>query len=316
MSWTWSGAMDQVYQIQTWDNIDSAKVPTRIQYANDQPVAWGFAAKDSVTTFEWFKLLLDYENLPLGVRTSQHVQRTLARLEGWSGYQGNPVKAAMKVTRHYLARLWRHGIEMIQDQYGQTWADGASCKVVITRPAIWSQKASARTRKVAKKSILSDYSPFESVSISMISEPEAAAQAVLLAPTVRNRPDITRPNDIFLVCDAGGGTVDVISYEVQSLNPMKLTEFVEGRGDLCGAIFIDNEFECFMRLQVGPMDWDSLSSNHRERVMDREWESGIKRPFDPKKRIKWTVDIAALGRSFAFSGYDDTILHYESSILP
>lgn len=192
MSWTWSGAMDQVYPINTWDNIESPKVPTRIQYVDDQPVAWGFEATDSLTTFEWFKLLLDYENLSPSVKTSQHVQRTLERLEGWSGYRGNPVKAAMKVSKHYLARLWRHGIQMIQDQYGQTWADGASCKVVITRPAIWSQKASDRTRRVAEKAIHSDYSPFASVSISMISEPEAAAQAVLLAPTVRYRPDITR----------------------------------------------------------------------------------------------------------------------------
>lgn len=32
--------------------------------------------------------------------------------------------------------------------------------------------------------------------------------------------------DAILVCDAGGGTVDLMSYEIKKLDPLELTELV------------------------------------------------------------------------------------------
>jgi hypothetical protein len=36
--------------------------------------------------------------------------------------------------------------------------------------------------------------------------------------------------DAFVLCDAGGGTVDLISYEVDSVTPLELKELVPGTG--------------------------------------------------------------------------------------
>jgi hypothetical protein len=33
-----------------------------------------------------------------------------------------------------------------------------------------------------------------------------------------------------VLCDAGGGTVDLISYEVDSVTPLELKELVPGKG--------------------------------------------------------------------------------------
>lgn len=33
-----------------------------------------------------------------------------------------------------------------------------------------------------------------------------------------------------MLCDAGGGTVDLISYEVDSVDPLELKELVPGTG--------------------------------------------------------------------------------------
>ena len=33
-----------------------------------------------------------------------------------------------------------------------------------------------------------------------------------------------------MLCDAGGGTVDLISYEVDSVQPLELKELVPGKG--------------------------------------------------------------------------------------
>jgi hypothetical protein len=36
--------------------------------------------------------------------------------------------------------------------------------------------------------------------------------------------------DAFVICDAGGGTVDLISYEITKLVPLELKELVPGKG--------------------------------------------------------------------------------------
>ena len=46
--------------------------------------------------------------------------------------------------------------------------------------------------------------------------------------------------DVFVLCDAGGGTVDLISYKVTQTSPTFLIEEAAvGSGDKCGATFID-----------------------------------------------------------------------------
>jgi hypothetical protein len=40
-----------------------------------------------------------------------------------------------------------------------------------------------------------------------------------------------KAGDAFVICDAGGGTVDLISYEIINLNPMQLKELVPGKGE-------------------------------------------------------------------------------------
>jgi hypothetical protein len=41
---------------------------------------------------------------------------------------------------------------------------------------------------------------------------------------------VVQAGDAFVLCDAGGGTVDLISYEVDSVNPLELKELVPGTG--------------------------------------------------------------------------------------
>ncbi|KAH6629361.1 hypothetical protein C7974DRAFT_394309 [Boeremia exigua] len=296
VSWTWSGDPRNIHTVLSWDgNEGSAKVPTKIQYKGSTPVTWGFGTEESPTTFTWFKLILDYDNLPQNVRDCERVKSIHGKLRDWNPSKGSVGKAVMKVTTDYLTMLWRHAVDAIIKKHGQSWAQGMPCKVIITRPAIWSQKATSDTHTAARKAIRPNYSPFGSVDISLVSEPEAAAHAVLQAPEVRQRPDVTKVNDFFVVCDAGGGTVDVISYQIQSLNPLRLKECVEGEGDLCGAVFIDDDFEQFLRLHIGRTIWQTLASDVIDRLMEFHWEHHIKRSFDTKNRLKkWPVDIAGV----------------------
>lgn len=195
MCWAWSGDLKTVQSIKKWpkDRGGSVKVPTRIQYGvHSEPVAWGFEARESATTFEWFKLLLDYDShdMPMDIKNSPRVQTARHMLEVWPPSEGNALRGAELVTRDYIQLLWRHVVHYILETKGQTWARNMACKVVVTRPAIWSQKASARTETAVKRAITGHSGEFRSVAISLVSEPEAAAHAVLRDPTVSKRPDL------------------------------------------------------------------------------------------------------------------------------
>lgn len=62
--------------------------------------------------------------------------------------------------------------------------------------------------------------------VIMIKEPEAAA---LYA--AKSFSFALQANDAFVVCDAGGGTVDLISYEVEAIRPiLQVKELVPGTG--------------------------------------------------------------------------------------
>ena len=79
--------------------------------------------------------------------------------------------------------------------------------------------------------------------IQIISEPEAAA---IYALDIMD-PHIIGPGDTFVICDAGGGTVDLISYTVSRLKPiLRLDEAASGTGGLCGSSYLNRIFENFL----------------------------------------------------------------------
>lgn len=79
--------------------------------------------------------------------------------------------------------------------------------------------------------------------IQIISEPEAAA---IYALDVMD-PHIIQAGDTFVICDAGGGTVDLISYTVSHLKPiLSVDEAASGTGGLCGSSFLNRIFEQYL----------------------------------------------------------------------
>lgn len=64
--------------------------------------------------------------------------------------------------------------------------------------------------------------------------------------------------DTFVVCDAGGGTVDLISYTITELSPkLKVKEAAPGTGDLCGSAFLNKRFGQFLEEKLGQEPgWD------------------------------------------------------------
>ena len=140
----------------------------------------------------------------------------------------------------------------------------------------------------------------------MISEPEAAALYALNALD----PHDLKIGDTFMLCDAGGGTVDLITYEIASLNPiLKLAEASTGSGSLCGASFLNRGFQDFLEKKLGnEPGWD-------EEVLEEVTFSEIpfqKSQLTVRKAMRRFEGIVRL-QSFEFANCD-RILTSASSI--
>lgn len=116
-------------------------------------------------------------------------------------------------------------------------------------PAVWSPAAQAKTRACAQKAGMGLGS-----ALHVISEPEAAAMYALDAMDPHN----IKVRDTFVLVDAGGGTVDLISYTVTTLKPsLQITEASPGSGSLCGSSFLNRIFQKFLKDRFESDDtWD------------------------------------------------------------
>ena len=94
----------------------------------------------------------------------------------------------------------------------------------------------------------------EGAALHIISEPEAAALCALDALDPHN----LKIGDTFVLCDAGGGTVGLITSTVSALKPiLKLNEATPGTGSLCGASFLNRKSHEFMEAKFGgELGWD------------------------------------------------------------
>lgn len=284
VAWAFSRYPDDIKVVTKWradlaHNSDDAKCPTEIVYdANKNLRAWGYEIRPNESPLKWFKLLLvDEKDLEPDRRNSPQLieaKQMLHRLR----------MTAVDAVGDYLRELWKHTIESIEREFGQSAVRGLPFRVVVTVPAIWKPYAQQRTREaVHKAGILKGRLCGETI-LHLVPEPEAAALATLAE--FRGRPGV-KPGDVFVVCDAGGGTVDITSYKVQKTDPVVVKECVQGDGKMCGAIFVDQEFQNFLRGKLTKR-WDKISASQIKKLMNDEWEHGIKRGFEDTDR-EWEV---------------------------
>jgi molecular chaperone DnaK (HSP70) len=119
----------------------------------------------------------------------------------------------------------------------------------FTVPAIWSDQAKSATLTAAANA---GFGCGSNDRISLIPEPEAAGVATLKGLSEETSIASTSPGDGILICDCGGGTVDITSYKVLQVSPkLEFEELVEGIGGKCGSTYIDREFHRWMSATFG-----------------------------------------------------------------
>ena len=189
---------------------------------------------------------------------------------------------ANKVLIDYLHALQEHIPRVLKEQFG-TALDSMSFKYVIAVPAMWPEKAKAQTRTCAEKAGFGRAS-----DIQIISEPEAAAVHVM----TNGHLSALEVDDTIVICDAGGGTVDCITFTILALQPvLRLKESAAGDGKLCGGIFLNNLFENFLSERLGNCEgWDDDTLG----AAMREFEMETKRSFNGDTKQDFFIPVPGL----------------------
>lgn len=267
----WSKEPTEIDIIKSWpgsNQITSDKVPTEFTYdfrgAQEEPsenadrtissvidrlndhyqtqkplkdLRWGFQIKGNASRVRCIKLFLDRnQSLPGFVSSDQTV-------EDLKKHGRNIVDAAAD----YLAKVNQHSIKTLQQRYGQAFIGSTRIDYILTVPAMWSERAKNATIVAARRAGMLQ-------NVRLISEPEAAA-VYTLKQVKSNGLEI---GSNIIVCDAGGGTVDLISYRLKNTDPIHVEESQAGTGGLCGAVFLNYRFKDHVEQRMGPESFQYL----------------------------------------------------------
>ncbi|KAF5628189.1 heat shock 70 kDa 12B [Fusarium tjaetaba] len=251
---------------------DKQKVPSAIYYhhLNDENPEWGATTPQDDTTLRWFKLLLvDEKDLPDHIRYSVQLKAARALM-----LKAN--KTPVQILGDYLRQLWRHCRQNIVRAEGRRMMTVSTVHLVVTLPAIWPYYTRSRMTEALGHAGLLNITKAGHTTLDFISEPEAAALTCLKENADRFN---VRVGDHFVICDAGGGTVDLITYKIEKLDPLIMSESVKGDGGLCGAMFLDEKFLNLLKETIPFEAQRSLDKQTFHRIMESDWEGGLKSSF-------------------------------------
>ncbi|MCJ1374341.1 hypothetical protein MMC20_005573 [Loxospora ochrophaea] len=272
--------------ITEWPGAGTAskqKIPTVLYYDQYQKVVgWGPDIADAlaptgypkpgVQKVEWFKLQLmlsgntyiDPINLP----------------------PLPPGKSEIDVAADYLFKLRSAMRHQLIKTLGEVFnREERNIRYFLTVPAIWNDAGKAATRAAAiQAGFLRDENDNR---LTLITEPEAAAmfcsKTGLLNLKIR---------DAVLIVDCGGGTVDLIAYEVEEETPFTVAECTAGSGDSCGSTALNRNFSNILRAKIRKMKLPDGSKTagkvYAKCIMD--FENRIKADFRNNGQ-KWAVDV-------------------------
>ncbi|KAI5807165.1 hypothetical protein EDC01DRAFT_781954 [Geopyxis carbonaria] len=246
LAWASTSSPTHITLIGAWPSAGSRthhSAPSEISYppGSTSSYTWGYDIAPNARRLKWFKLLLE---------TADDADSSSTPLP--------PGMTPTDVTRDFLNALYRHTIETLWRQNGDAVMAGTKVDFVLTVPAVWSEAAKSRTRRAAEEAGMGGEH-----GLLLLSEPEAAA---IYSIKIQDQVAINL-NDRIVVCDAGGGTVDLISYTVQSVSPsLSVTECAVGTGDFCGSTYIDRAFSTYLQKRMGT-HFTSLRAETQQRII-------------------------------------------------
>ncbi|KAH7078168.1 hypothetical protein BKA63DRAFT_552283 [Paraphoma chrysanthemicola] len=167
-------------------------------------------------------------------------------------------KSPEQIITDYLAKVFTY-LDNTVANFRESFRKHTKTDLVITIPTDWPYEALNSTYRAITKA------GFSSVNFPRLNDPmfvtesEAAARYTVRYYKDTQKMDFLKDNSYFVLCDAGGGTVDVVSYEVVKTYPtLQLKQIGRPTGKKCGSIFINERFKRWLRAQIGDENWEKL----------------------------------------------------------
>ncbi|KAH7195423.1 hypothetical protein DER44DRAFT_704305 [Fusarium oxysporum] len=211
------------------------KAPSWVAFKDENPDldenAWGYQIEPGMKTYAWTKLLLDDQAL-----ATEYDDPDLNKAAG-NGLMRLPSgRTAKDVVTEYLKGMHSMYKKAVIEKIGEDKLEDLPVDFWLTVPATWSERAKLITRAAALDAGFASR-PID--RLSLITEPDAAAHMALKS-SIHHVEDLIDVGTGVMVCDLGGGTVDITTSEVVRKSPsLKLREIAIGAGGKCGGTFVD-----------------------------------------------------------------------------
>ncbi|KAF7189778.1 Heat shock 70 kDa protein 12B [Pseudocercospora fuligena] len=229
----------------------SWKTPSCISYGTNNDIdhnTWGYEVLPRMKCFSWMKLLLEPQQASKYDVTSLTVSVGAGVLDLPEG------KTPVELCADFLREIVIFAYGQLSRRHSEETLSVTPLEFWFTVPAVWSDKAKMQTlHAIQRAGVLAGIPALAGSEVYLIREPEAAAIATLSAQSKSSGvvPQV-RTGDSVLICDCGGGTVDITTYKVTQISPkLEFEELLVGVGGKCGSTYIDREFMAWMDRQFG-----------------------------------------------------------------
>ncbi|KAI8935100.1 hypothetical protein NX059_007695 [Plenodomus lindquistii] len=236
-------------------NVTKEKVPSEVTY-QDSGILWGSLIPADVSRHMWTKLQLDSKQGGEAAKITREIATS----------SQNSDKQPDDIITDYLTQVKAHLLTNLDHKYGKALWKTMPITLVVTVPAVWSDLAKSRTLAAVDNAGFNSLEFSSQITTVLTTEPEAAA--IHTIRTLRGTTQDTNfaVGDGFIVCDMGGGTVDLIAYRVSGLNPTFIEEATVGNGEQCGGSSVDRAFLRWLEGRLGTADFKLIAGCRSEEV--------------------------------------------------
>ncbi|KAI5794259.1 hypothetical protein DFH27DRAFT_565692 [Peziza echinospora] len=302
VAWCFTGDPDKIRVIKNWPGSrnNQEKVPTVLSYAkkaksetaSPTKVKWGFEIKpETPNQISWFKLFLDdptASGLQAGMvninRSGHNESSATGEFPELSQAKSmfldlGKTKRPVDIVTDYLRVLHAHLQYSLKKAYPESVSEQFGNEIVLkyclTVPALWSDKAKAMTIEAAKAAGMGQGRN----EIRLVAEPEAAAIHCLKMFQATEKG--LKVGDVYVLADCGGGTVDLISYEITAVSPrLSVKEAAPGKGAFCGSTTLNRRFEDLVKSRIGEESFQNMTTQARWSTLNH-FEDYLKKTFLP-----------------------------------
>ncbi|CAE6491524.1 unnamed protein product [Rhizoctonia solani] len=255
-----------------------SKIPTLVYYdVNNKPMSFGAEA-----------LLPDTEDTAEDERWSLvrhfkfHLHPAEIRRRHNFSLEALPSGLALsQIYTDYMTYLLDHTKAFFCDHIlngSQVWeAYHHDMTVVLAHPNGWGVREQGFLRRAAVNAGFVTSAKAHS-NVQFVSEAEASVHFCMFHTDLHEHMNMGVP---FVVCDAGGSTIDTTAYYVRTVSPM--LELDETKASACvqaGGVSIDNQFQRYLSLVLNQLDLPEDQKNESVRCASRDFEECVKKAFD------------------------------------